>query len=54
MTDGDWTRASERMSSLSIRFHRRLPNLTLMEIRAKARRLKHRSGLRLVVVVTCN
>lgn len=52
MTDGDWTRLAKRMSSLSEAplFIDDSPNLTLMEIRAKARRLKHRSGLRLVVV----
>ncbi|MER7115515.1 replicative DNA helicase [Saccharomonospora azurea] len=52
MTDDDWTRLARRMSDLD---HAPLfiddsPNLTMMEIRAKARRLKQRNDLKLIVV----
>ena len=52
MTDDDWTRLARRMSEISEAplFIDDSPNLTMMEIRAKARRLKQRHGLRLVVV----
>ncbi|TSE00446.1 replicative DNA helicase [Skermania sp. ID1734] len=52
MTDDDWTRLARRMSEISEAplFVDDSPNLTMMEIRAKARRLKQRHDLRLVVV----
>ncbi len=52
MTDDDWTRLARRMSEISEAplFIDDSPNLTMMEIRAKARRLKQRHGLKLVVV----
>ncbi|GGM66974.1 replicative DNA helicase [Longimycelium tulufanense] len=52
MTDDDWTRLARRMSEISEAplFIDDSPNLTMMEIRAKARRLKQRHDLKLVVV----
>ncbi|WP_062985788.1 replicative DNA helicase, partial [Nocardia salmonicida] len=52
MNDTDWVRLSQRMSEVADAplFVDDSPNLTLMEIRAKARRLKQRHGLKLVVV----
>src|SRR6202020_1302361 len=52
MSDDDWTRLARRMSEISEAplFIDDSPNLTMMEIRAKARRLKQRADLRLVVV----
>ena len=52
MTDDDWTRLARRMSEISEAplFIDDSPNLTMMEIRAKARRLKQRSDLRLIVI----
>ncbi|WP_338601974.1 replicative DNA helicase [Saccharopolyspora sp. SCSIO 74807] len=52
MTDDDWTRLARRMSEVSEAplFVDDSPNLTMMEIRAKARRLKQRSDIQLVVV----
>ncbi|WP_084436020.1 replicative DNA helicase [Aldersonia kunmingensis] len=52
MSDDDWTRLARRMSEISEAplFVDDSPNLTMMEIRAKARRLKQRHGLKLVVV----
>ncbi|MEU7528040.1 replicative DNA helicase [Saccharothrix sp. NPDC042600] len=52
MSDDDWTRLARRMSEISEAplFIDDSPNLTMMEIRAKARRLKQRHDLRLVVV----
>ena len=52
MSDDDWTRLARRMSEISEAplFVDDSPNLTMMEIRAKARRLKQRHDLRLVVV----
>ena len=52
MSDDDWTRLARRMSEISEAplFIDDSPNLTMMEIRAKARRLKQRSDLRLVVI----
>ncbi|MEV6603295.1 replicative DNA helicase [Kutzneria sp. NPDC051319] len=52
MTDDDWTRLARRMSEISEAplFVDDSPNLTMMEIRAKARRLKQRNDLRLIVV----
>lgn len=52
MTDDDWTRLARRMSEISEAplYIDDSPNLTMMEIRAKARRLKQKADLRLVVV----
>ncbi|AUS78829.1 replicative DNA helicase [Actinoalloteichus sp. AHMU CJ021] len=52
MSDDDWTRLARRMSEVSEAplFVDDSPNLTMMEIRAKARRLKQRNDLKLVVV----
>ncbi|MGC4935318.1 replicative DNA helicase [Gordonia sp. DT30] len=52
MTDDDWTRLARRMGEISEAplFIDDSPNLTMMEIRAKARRLKQRNDLKLVVV----
>lgn len=52
MTDEDWTRLARRMSEISEAplYIDDSPNLTMMEIRAKARRLKQKADLRLVVV----
>lgn len=52
MTDDDWTRLARRMGEISEAplYIDDSPNLTMMEIRAKARRLKQRNDLKLVVV----
>ncbi|WP_019856357.1 replicative DNA helicase [Actinopolyspora mortivallis] len=52
MTDEDWTRLARRMSEINEAplFIDDSPNLTMMEIRAKARRLKQRNDIGLVVV----
>ena len=52
MSDDDWTRMARRMSEISEAplFIDDSPNLTLMEIRAKARRLRQRHDLRLVIL----
>lgn len=52
MTDDDWTRLARRMGEISESplYIDDSPNLTMMEIRAKARRLKQRNDLSLVVV----
>ncbi|HTK60759.1 MAG TPA: replicative DNA helicase [Pseudonocardia sp.] len=52
MTDDDWTRMARRMSEISEAplFIDDSPNLTMMEIRAKARRLKQRNDLKLVIL----
>lgn len=52
MNDDDWTRLARRMSEISeaLLYIDDSPNLTMMEIRAKARRLKQKADLRLVVV----
>ncbi|MGV0731359.1 replicative DNA helicase [Mycolicibacter sinensis] len=52
MTDDDWTRLARRMSEISEAplYIDDSPNLTMMEIRAKARRLKQKADLRMVVV----
>src|SRR5699024_6571599 len=52
MTEEDWTRLSRKMGEVSEAplFIDDSPNLTMMEIRAKARRLKQRHDLRLVVI----
>ncbi len=52
MSDDDWTRLARRMSEISEAplYIDDSPNLTMMEIRAKARRLNQKVGLKLVVV----
>ncbi|MBU8820889.1 AAA family ATPase, partial [Mycolicibacterium goodii] len=52
MTDDDWTRLARRMSEISEAplYIDDSPNLTMMEIRAKARRLAQKTDLRLIVV----
>jgi replicative DNA helicase len=52
MNDEDWERLAARMSQVSGAplFIDDSPNLTMMEIRAKARRLKQRNELQLVVI----
>lgn len=52
MSDDDWTRLARRMSEISEAplYIDDSPNLTMMEIRAKARRLKQKADLRLVVI----
>lgn len=52
MSDDDWTRLARRMSEISEAplFIDDSPNLTMMEIRAKARRLHQKADLRLIVV----
>nr|WP_253777487.1 replicative DNA helicase [Goodfellowiella coeruleoviolacea] len=52
MSDDDWTRLARRMSEISEAplFIDDSPNMTMMEIRAKARRLKQRNDLKLVVL----
>jgi replicative DNA helicase len=52
MTDADWTKMANKMGVVSEAplFIDDSPNMTLMEIRAKCRRLKQRHDLRLVVV----
>jgi replicative DNA helicase len=52
LLDPDWTRMAQRMGEISEAplFIDDSPNLTMMEIRAKARRMKQRHDLRLVVV----
>jgi replicative DNA helicase len=52
MSDDDWTRLARRMSEISEAplYIDDSPNLTMMEIRAKARRLSQRAGLKLIVV----
>jgi replicative DNA helicase len=52
MSDDDWTRLARRMSENSEAplFIDDSPNMTMMEIRAKARRLKQRHDLKLIVV----
>ncbi len=52
MSDNDWTKLATKMGSVSEAplFIDDSPNLTMMEIRAKCRRLKQRHDLRLVVV----
>ena len=52
MSDDDWARMARRMSEISEAplFIDDSPNLTLMEIRAKARRLKQRNDLKLVIL----
>jgi replicative DNA helicase len=52
MTEQDWSRVSTKMGQVSEApmFIDDSPNLTMMEIRAKARRLKQRHDLKLVVI----
>ncbi|MFF4405147.1 replicative DNA helicase [Streptomyces sp. NPDC001262] len=52
MTDDDWTRLARRMPDVSAAplFIDDSPNLSMMEIRAKCRRLKQRSDLKLVII----
>lgn len=52
MSDADWQRLARKMSQVSEApmFIDDSPNLTMMEIRAKARRLKQRHDLKLVVI----
>jgi replicative DNA helicase len=52
LSDDDWTRLGARMGEISDAplFVDDTPNMTLMEIRAKARRLKQRHDLRLIIV----
>jgi replicative DNA helicase len=52
MSDNDWTKLATKMGTVSEAplFIDDSPNMTLMEIRAKCRRLKQRHDLRLVVV----
>ncbi|GAY08237.1 replicative DNA helicase [Pseudonocardia sp. N23] len=52
MSDEDWTRMARRMSEISEAplFIDDSPNLTLTEIRAKARRLKQRNDLKLIIL----
>jgi len=52
LSDDDWTRLARRMGEVSSAplYIDDSPNLTMMEIRAKARRLKQRHGLQLVIV----
>ncbi|SHU72447.1 replicative DNA helicase [Mycobacteroides abscessus subsp. abscessus] len=52
MSDADWTKLARRMGDISDKplFIDDSPNLTMMEIRAKARRIKQKHDLRLIVV----
>ena len=52
MSDDDWTRLARRMSEISEAplYIDDSPNLTMMEVRAKARRLRQKANLKLVVV----
>jgi replicative DNA helicase len=52
MNDDDWTRLARRMSEISEAplYIDDSPNLTMMEIRAKARRLRQKTNLKLIVI----
>ncbi|HEY5335954.1 MAG TPA: replicative DNA helicase [Mycobacteriales bacterium] len=52
LTDDDWTRLARRMGQMSTAplYIDDSPNLTMMEIRAKARRLKQRKDLKLIIL----
>jgi replicative DNA helicase len=52
MTDEDWTRLARRMSEVAEAplFIDDSPNMSMMEIRAKCRRLKQQHDLRLVII----
>src|SRR5678816_3450588 len=52
LTDDDWNRLARRMGEVSSAplFIDDSPNMSMMEIRAKCRRLRQRHDLRLVIV----
>jgi len=52
MRDDDWTRLARRMSEISEAplYIDDSPNLTMMEVRAKARRVRQKADLKLVVI----
>jgi replicative DNA helicase len=52
MSDGDWTRLARRSSELAEAplYIDDSPNLTMMEIRSKARRLRQRQDIQLIVI----
>ena len=52
MTDDDWTRLARRMGEVADAplFIDDSPNMSMMEIRAKCRRLKQRHDLKLVII----
>ena len=52
MSDDDWTKLARKMGEVSSApmFIDDSPNMTMMEIRAKARRLKQRHDLKLIVI----
>jgi replicative DNA helicase len=52
MSDNDWQKLARKMSSVAEAplFIDDSPNMTMMEIRAKCRRLKQRNDLRLVII----
>jgi replicative DNA helicase len=52
MDDGDWDKLARKMGEVSSApmFIDDSPNMTMMEIRAKARRLKQRHDLRLIII----
>src|SRR3954464_6788944 len=52
MTDDDWAKLARKMGEVSSApmFIDDSPNMTMMEIRAKARRLKQRHDLKLIVI----
>jgi replicative DNA helicase len=52
LSDDDWTKLARRMGEISEAplFVDDTPNMTLMEVRAKARRLKQRHDLKLIIV----
>jgi replicative DNA helicase len=52
LSDDDWTKLARRMGEIKDAplYIDDTPNMTLMEIRAKARRLRQRHGLKLIVV----
>src|SRR4029079_8521353 len=52
LSEDDWTKLARRMGegSEAPLYSDDSPNMTMMEIRAKARRLKQRHGLRLIVL----
>ena len=52
MSDDDWAKLARKMGEVSAApmFIDDSPNMTMMEIRAKARRLKQRHDLRLIVI----
>lgn len=52
MSDNDWAQMARRLGEISESplYIDDSPNLTMMEIRAKARRLKQKAGLRMIVI----